>query len=68
LPEDEARRGKLDWGGIWVARTLSAAKGLRKYYREMMHQNSRIFKATLDRILYANSYGIKTNGICMFEE
>lgn len=69
LPDDQIKEGKEDWGGIWVARTLSNAEGLVKSInRTKNHFPTRIFKATLDQILYFNDYRIKTNGIMMFEE
>ena len=68
LSEEKVKEGKEDFGGIWVARTLSSAKGLSKYMKNKHSTPTRIFKATLDRILYFNSYRIKTNGIMLFEE
>jgi hypothetical protein len=68
LPQDNIRKGPDDFGGIWVARTLSGARGLRRYMQKQYSQNTRIFRAALDEILYANDYRVKTNGINMFEE
>ncbi len=68
LKENQIKDGPDDWGGIWVARTLSNAKKLKKYYEEKHLKSARVFKATLDEILYFNSYRIKTNGIVMLEE
>ena len=68
LPEDKVRPGKSDWGGIWVCRTLYAAKNLAKYVNEKYRIKTRIFKAALGRILYCNSYRIKTDAIFLFEE
>lgn len=68
LHEKDVEEGKADWGGIWVARTLPDAKKLSKYMKNKYYKQTRIFKATLDQILYHNSYRIKTNGIKIFEE
>ena len=68
LPEDKVEKGSGDWGGIWVARIPSIARNLRRYVKERYSKDTRIFKATLDEILYFNSYRIKTNGIMMYEE
>jgi hypothetical protein len=68
LPPDQIERGPKDFGGIWVARTLSGAKGLRRYMRKHYSQETRIFRTMLGKILYFNSYRMKTNGINMFEE
>ena len=68
LSKDEVEQGSGDWGGIWVARTLSNAKNLSKYMKKHYSKRTRIFKATLDQILYHNSYRVKTNGINLYEE
>lgn len=68
LSENMVEGGDNDWGGIWVARTLSGAKGLKKYMAHKYRRETRIFLAALDQILFFNSYRIKTNGIKMFEE
>jgi hypothetical protein len=68
LPPDRVERGKNDFGGIWVARTLGGARSLRDYMQEKYAKETRIFKATLGEILYHNGYRIKTDRIKMFEE
>lgn len=69
LPEEEIEEGKGDWGGIWVARTLSNAKGVIKSINRTKNPfSTRIFEAALDQILYFNDYRIKTNGVMLFEE
>ena len=68
LPESEVEEGVKDWGGIWVARTLSSARGLQRYMKKQHAQETRVFKTLLDKILFANSYRVKTNGINMIEE
>lgn len=68
LSENKIKEGCEDWGGIWVARTLSSAKGLRNYMKKEYSKQTRIFKTALDKILYFNSYRVKTNAVLMFEE
>lgn len=68
LLKNEVEKSKNDWGGIWVARTLSGAKKLGEYMDRKYRQPTRIFKTALDDILYYNSYRIKTNGVKLFEE
>ncbi len=68
LPENQIVCGNSDFGGIWVAKTLSGAKKLQQYMQEHHSKETRIFKTAIDNILYSNSYRIKTNGINMLEE
>jgi hypothetical protein len=68
LSQDKLKEGKNDFGGIWVARTLSNARGLKRYMQEKYSRKTRIFKTALDEILYSNDYRVKTRGIQMFEE
>ncbi len=68
LPKNELKRGKEDWGGIWVCRQPGAAKKVSEYMMEMYSKPTRIFKTLLDDVLYANSYRVKTNGVFLFEE
>lgn len=71
LPEEDVVPGNEDWagwGGFWVARTLGGARTIQRYMRNEHSQETRIFKAALDDILYSNSYRIKTNGLLLFEE
>lgn len=60
--------GNSDGGGIWLAVTLSNAKRLKKYMFEHYGKRCRIFRATVGRILFRNSYRIKTNRIRCEEE
>ncbi len=68
LPKTQIKKGPDDFGGIWVARTLSNAKTLKRYYEKNHLKHARVFKTLLDEILHFNSYRIKTNGIIMLEE
>jgi len=68
LPSNQVRNGPNDFGGIWVARTLSGARGLRGYMRKQYSQETRIFRVALGEILYFNSYCMKTDRVNMFEE
>ncbi|MGV8087403.1 MAG: hypothetical protein ACP5N1_07260 [Candidatus Woesearchaeota archaeon] len=68
LSQNQIVDGQDDFGGIWVARTLSGAKNLQKYMQKQYSKETRIFKTAIDKILYSNSYRVKTNGINMLEE
>lgn len=68
LPKENVAADSNDFGGIWVARTLSAARGLQRYIQKHYNRKTRIFRSYLGRILYNNSYRIKTDRIRMFEE
>ena len=68
LESDKIVEGVGDFGGIWVTRTLSGANNLRKYMQKHYSKKTRIFRAALKKILYFNSYRIKTDGIFMFDE
>lgn len=69
LPNDWLEEGKGDWGGIWVTKNFSRAKYLVRLMKEV-HQtnNCRVFVAKVGRILYENSYRIKTNSIQLLAE
>lgn len=56
-----------DWGGIWCCGKLSSAKALKKYY-EKKYGNARISKCEIGKILYENSYRLKTDKVKLIEE
>lgn len=68
LPDDMLRTGSDDFGGIWVTRTLGDSRRLMNYMKEKHGVNTRVFRAAIDEILFANSYRIKTNGIYLIGE
>lgn len=68
LNPENIRKGNDDFGGIWLARTLSGARGLSRYMKNKHSKKTRIFESVLDEILYANDYRIKTNGIYLVGE
>lgn len=68
LPEEQVKPGKGDWGGIWVARTLSNARRLSQYMMEHYSQDTRVFKCAIGRVLYSNSYRVKTDAVILLEE
>jgi|APSaa5957512622_1039677.scaffolds.fasta_scaffold48821_2 hypothetical protein len=68
LDDSNVEEGNGDWGGIWVARTLSNATKLQSYMHDKYNQDTRLFKTALDDILFVNSYRIKTKGVMLFEE
>jgi len=69
LPIGSIEKGNEGWGGIWLARTPSGAEKLREYILAKYYQETKVFKALVsDKILYANNYRIKTEGVCLVEE
>ncbi|MGP8322429.1 MAG: hypothetical protein ACT6FG_00305 [Methanosarcinaceae archaeon] len=68
MPDKWIEDGGTDWGGFWVSRTKSGAKGLRKYVFEMHGIKARIFKAYLGNLLFYNTYRIKTDKIYLSRE
>ena len=62
------KEGNSDDGGIWLAVSLSNAKRLKKYMFERYGNCCRIFRANIGRILFRNSYRIKTDRIKCEEE
>jgi hypothetical protein len=74
-PDDRISRTDSDFGGIWVAQTLSGAKGLIKYMRRKaikenipLFSNVRLFECEIGDILYQNSYRVKTNKVKLKKE
>lgn len=68
LPQEHLKKNKEDLGGIWVARRPGGARTIVNYMRKKHSTETRVFKALLDDVLYANSYRVKTNGVLLFEE
>lgn len=57
------KEGPSDDGGIWVVISLSNAKRLKKYMMDHYRKKCRIFKVSIGRILFKNSYRIKTDRV-----
>ena len=68
LPDSWIEEGRGDWGGMWLSRVASTAKRLRAYMKENHNTECRIFKSYIGRVLYCNSYRLKTDRVEMFEE
>ncbi len=68
LPENQVVPGNGDYGGIWLAISLSNARRLREYMLCKHERETKIFEALIDRVLYSNSYRVKTNGLMLVEE
>lgn len=68
LNDDQIKEGKEDFGGIWVCKSLGGAKMLTKYMFNKHNIETRAFIVNIDKILYINSYRVKTNGIYLNEE
>ncbi len=54
--------------GLWVAKTLSDARGLQKYLKEKYNRRSRIFKCSIGKISYGSSYRIETDRVMLLVE
>ena len=67
LNDVQIKEGPGDWGGIWVAKNIGGANTLWKYMNEKYDRECLIIKCEVDRILYENSYRIKTNAVFLFE-
>lgn len=61
------KEGKSDDGGIWVAQNLSGANKLKKYMDEQYGIKTLIFLCLADKILYSNSYRVKTNRVMLLK-
>lgn len=57
------KEGKSDDGGIWVAASKSNAKRLKKYMFYQHFKHCRIFRVSIGRVLFENSYRIKTDKV-----
>lgn len=68
-------RSSNDFGGIWVARSLSGAKSLVKYLKKKAIKenkpylnNCRLFEVEIGEVLYENSYRVKTDKVKFINE
>ncbi len=68
LGDNQILEGISDFGGIWVCNNLSGARKLTDYMNKKHSIETRAFIVNIDRILYQNSYRVKTNGIYLKEE
>jgi len=68
LPLDQVVPGKSDFGGIWLAVSLSNARRLQNYMAEKYEQETLIFESLVRDVLYYNSYRMKTSGVKLLEE
>lgn len=64
-----------DFGGIWVAQSLSGAKSLIKYLKKKATKEGRpdlnhcrVFEVEIGEILYQNSYRVKTDKVKFVRE
>lgn len=74
LPEN-VDRSSNDFGGIWVAQSLSGAKGLIKYLNKKSIKENRpeltrcrLFEVEIGEVLYQNSYRVKTDKVKFIKE
>lgn len=69
LPRAQIKRDEGDWGGIWVAISVSGARRLQEYMQENYDCETRIFLAYLRDVLHvAGNYRIKTSGVYLADE
>jgi len=61
------KEGNSDDGGIWVVKTKSNAKKLKKYMKEVHKKKCLIFECEVGKILYENSYRIKVDRVKLYE-
>ncbi len=50
-------------GGLWVAPTKSAARGIQRYMKKKYGIETRIFSCKIDGIIHATSCRVKTAGL-----
>lgn len=55
-------------GGLWVVKTASDAKGIKKYLLRKHDIIARIFICDIGRILYKTSYRVKTSKVRITQE
>jgi hypothetical protein len=60
--------GKTDQGGVWVAQGLSQARGLSRYMLKKYNQETKIYETQIGKILYENSYRVKTTKVKLIKE
>ena len=68
LPDDQIVEGPADFGGIWVAAKIGGANTLIKYMATQYDLQCRLFAVQIGRILYQNSYRMKTDSVLFLEE
>ena len=54
--------------GLWVAPTLRAARGYKRYLLKKRGIRARIFLCSIGKVLRVSSYRIKTDRVCLLEE
>jgi len=67
-PKDRIDYSKNDLGGIWVAQSLSGAKGLVRYMKKKYNSDVLLFECEIGNILYQNSYRVKTDKVRLVDE
>lgn len=62
------KEGKSDDGGIWVTVNLSGARKLQSYMKKKYKKKCLIFLCSIGKILFQNSYRLKTDRIRLEKE
>ena len=68
LPDDQIVQGRGVWGGIWAAAKIGGANTLVKYMADQYDLKCRLFRAQIGKVLYENSYRVKTDRILLVQE
>lgn len=61
---------RTDYGGIWSGASLSSARKTREYCRTRRKDpfETKIYLAAIKNPIYANSYGVKSQGIMILKQ
>ena len=62
------KKGKTDDGGIWCCKSKGNAIKIQKYMLNKHNIETKIFVCEIGKILYKNSYRIKTNKLKIINE
>lgn len=63
MKDEELKADNGHSGGIWLAPSRSSAKQIVEYMAEKHETYTRVFEVEIGRILYENSYRLKTESV-----
>ena len=66
--KNRLEKNNKDYGGIWCAVNLSNAKRLSKYIKQKYNKETKIFMVEIGKILYQNSYRVKTDKVKLINQ
>lgn len=67
-PVEAISRHPRKGGGLWVAPTLSSARGMQRYMQKTYGVKTRVFVCTIGKILHRTSCRIKTDKLLLEHE